>query len=288
LPPLFLPATLNPVVQQRGRRMRGTEAVTDLIHDTAAAIESHHDLGRFLQRDPIGIWGDPGNYGNGYAYVGGDPENGRDPSGEKFICDIQRSKKSCETKPFTDLDGLCDILNGRIGYYIDTIVQKVIPAIGLKDINRIRTWAEIANTLLYKDIKIHFCPCKEYDKAKKCSACDQKMPGMFPVAWATHEGNEIELCCDSLSGPQFYLDEVLIHEISHTMQNTMATTDLWREWNDAKNNKEKFNDWLNKNAGSSSDASSYSTDWRSARDGKKVSWEDYKRDLSAYIPKGSR
>jgi len=32
-------------------------------------------LGRFLQRDPIGIWGDGINFGNGYGYVGEDPVN---------------------------------------------------------------------------------------------------------------------------------------------------------------------------------------------------------------------
>ena len=39
------------------------------------------DLGRFLQRDPPGNWYDPVNFGNAYAYVGGDPGNGRDPWG---------------------------------------------------------------------------------------------------------------------------------------------------------------------------------------------------------------
>jgi RHS repeat-associated protein len=39
-------------------------------------------LGRFLQRDTIGVWGDRAELGNGYAYVGGDPVGGRDPWGE--------------------------------------------------------------------------------------------------------------------------------------------------------------------------------------------------------------
>ncbi|MGF1574264.1 MAG: RHS repeat-associated core domain-containing protein [Sumerlaeia bacterium] len=29
--------------------------------------------GRFLTRDPIGLWGDAANFGNGYAYVGNQP-----------------------------------------------------------------------------------------------------------------------------------------------------------------------------------------------------------------------
>lgn len=38
-------------------------------------------LGRFLQRDPIGLWGDERNAGNGYAYVAHDPGSLVDPFG---------------------------------------------------------------------------------------------------------------------------------------------------------------------------------------------------------------
>lgn len=37
--------------------------------------------GRFISRDSIGDWGDTGNLGNGYAYVGGSPWSGVDPYG---------------------------------------------------------------------------------------------------------------------------------------------------------------------------------------------------------------
>jgi RHS repeat-associated protein len=37
--------------------------------------------GRFIHRDPIGIWGDGIGLGNGYAYVGNNPSNWIDPSG---------------------------------------------------------------------------------------------------------------------------------------------------------------------------------------------------------------
>jgi RHS repeat-associated protein len=40
------------------------------------------ELGVFVTRDPIGTWGDPGSWGNGYAYVGSDPTNDVDPFGE--------------------------------------------------------------------------------------------------------------------------------------------------------------------------------------------------------------
>ncbi|GIW39486.1 MAG: hypothetical protein KatS3mg076_0063 [Candidatus Binatia bacterium] len=37
--------------------------------------------GRFTTRDSIGMWGDPKNLGNGYAYAGNDPANHTDPLG---------------------------------------------------------------------------------------------------------------------------------------------------------------------------------------------------------------
>jgi len=40
------------------------------------------EMGRFLSHDPIGIWGDGGNFGNGYAYAGNNPLTYTDPSGE--------------------------------------------------------------------------------------------------------------------------------------------------------------------------------------------------------------
>jgi len=40
------------------------------------------ELGRFMSRDTIGVWGDSANFGNGYAYVGSNPINRVDPTGE--------------------------------------------------------------------------------------------------------------------------------------------------------------------------------------------------------------
>ncbi len=39
------------------------------------------EQGRFVNRDPLGIWGDAGNLGNGYAFAGNDPVNQVDPFG---------------------------------------------------------------------------------------------------------------------------------------------------------------------------------------------------------------
>lgn len=38
-------------------------------------------VGRFVSRDPLGLWGDPSQNGNGQGYCGHDPINGVDPLG---------------------------------------------------------------------------------------------------------------------------------------------------------------------------------------------------------------
>jgi hypothetical protein len=48
-------------------------------------------LGRFLQRDPIGIWGDAINHGNGHAYVKDDPLDRTDPFGQATCCCLKIS-----------------------------------------------------------------------------------------------------------------------------------------------------------------------------------------------------
>lgn len=41
--------------------------------------------GRFISRDPMGLWGDPGQRGNGQSYCGNNPINWTDPLGETSI-----------------------------------------------------------------------------------------------------------------------------------------------------------------------------------------------------------
>jgi hypothetical protein len=50
-------------------------------------------LGRFTTRDPIDTWGDEGNLGNGYTFVGNDPVNSTDPLGTS---DISFCKSECD------------------------------------------------------------------------------------------------------------------------------------------------------------------------------------------------
>src|SRR5690606_14749224 len=38
-------------------------------------------VGRFVQRDPLGMWGDPAQHGSGQSYCGSDPVNWVDPFG---------------------------------------------------------------------------------------------------------------------------------------------------------------------------------------------------------------
>ena len=46
---------------------------------------------RFINQDPIGIWGDANNLGNGFAYVAGMVIEGRDPEGLNFWAIFNRN-----------------------------------------------------------------------------------------------------------------------------------------------------------------------------------------------------
>lgn len=56
------------------------------------------EVGRFISRDQIGIWGDASSYGNGYAFLGNDPYNFLDPEGEDRKCRKKRQSKSKNKK----------------------------------------------------------------------------------------------------------------------------------------------------------------------------------------------
>ena len=52
------------------------------------------ETGAFLTVDPIGVWGDKGNYGNGYAFVRNDAVNNADPFGLSQIASRTRHRRS--------------------------------------------------------------------------------------------------------------------------------------------------------------------------------------------------
>lgn len=58
---------------------RQLDEETGLLFYRARYLDT--EKGRFLQRDPIGIWEDAANLGNGYSYVGNNPYLTTDPSG---------------------------------------------------------------------------------------------------------------------------------------------------------------------------------------------------------------
>ena len=69
---------------------RWKDQSVDLYWFRARMLEAK--TGKFMQRDPIGIWGDPNNLGNGYALEGGNPWNCLDPSGLRFVQSIRLNK----------------------------------------------------------------------------------------------------------------------------------------------------------------------------------------------------
>ena len=83
--------------------------------------------GRFYSRDPIGIWGDGVNWGNGYGYVGGNAVNGRDPWG----LDDQPAYSKDTPGPWHPEGGVkactaadsCELLAKKIGLFSRTITS---------------------------------------------------------------------------------------------------------------------------------------------------------------------
>jgi len=50
------------------------------------------EAGRFVSRDPLGMWGDSGQHGNAQNYCGNDPTNSADPLGLKSIRFVHASR----------------------------------------------------------------------------------------------------------------------------------------------------------------------------------------------------
>src|SRR5690606_20977788 len=83
-----------------GRRIIGDPGISGRLYDYRTRIYDPK-LGRFLQRDTIGTWGDQLARGNPYAYVVNDPANDLDPHGK---APVLRSRRADEAESFCGLD----------------------------------------------------------------------------------------------------------------------------------------------------------------------------------------
>jgi RHS repeat-associated protein len=83
-------------------------------------------VGRFTTRDPIGVWGDLDNLGNGYCYVGNSPATFIDPMGLKPPADPKDLRYVC-------YDWGCEQLDPNHDY---TKVEKADKFWRLKDLLR--------------------------------------------------------------------------------------------------------------------------------------------------------
>lgn len=86
--------TTLPLDGATGNRMRFHGAYFD--DETGLYYMRHRNyspyLGRFIQRDPIGIWTEEINTGNGYSFVGNDEVNNKDPFG------LQEAEGDCQSE----------------------------------------------------------------------------------------------------------------------------------------------------------------------------------------------
>jgi RHS repeat-associated protein len=73
-------------------------------------------MGRFTTRDPIGIWGDPLNLGNGYTYTGNAPWSWLDPWGRRGL------PARCGQAIKDWAGGIVDNSESTVGIYVSGIV----------------------------------------------------------------------------------------------------------------------------------------------------------------------
>jgi RHS repeat-associated protein len=82
--------------------------------------------GRFLSRDPIGVWGDTSNLGNAYAYVMDDPINLRDPSGRYIESGIDLASLALGWWSFMD-----NVENERWGWAALDVAGMIVDGVAL-------------------------------------------------------------------------------------------------------------------------------------------------------------
>ena len=95
-------AVANPYLYA-GRRF---DAETDLYYYRTRYMDT--SLGRFISRDTIGIWQDMAALGNGYVYVGSNPLNHVDPTGQGDVFGLGTKKavKDFQKKKSLSADGI--------------------------------------------------------------------------------------------------------------------------------------------------------------------------------------
>jgi RHS repeat-associated protein len=86
----------------------------------------HPTLGRFMQQDPIGNWGDIGNNGNAFTYVGNNPVNRIDPMGLRaYETAGDRYMYNCMKDAFNNIRGCTSV--GTLSGLVDCLGLVISP-----------------------------------------------------------------------------------------------------------------------------------------------------------------
>jgi RHS repeat-associated protein len=108
--------------------------------------------GRFVSRDPLGLWGDPGNLGNPYAFCGNDPVNCADPLGLRW--NIGPLSIPTSTKEFEeDAEGVRDWIERKIEKPSERWFKKKIEPTLDRAYKEGEKWNKAANEVVEEEIE---------------------------------------------------------------------------------------------------------------------------------------